>query len=61
MRDKATPRRPNAHTPRTSHAPVKEPPPEPDAAPGPIDPDSPDADDSVESPEPPRQPGKRLL
>ena len=45
----------DAHAPRT---PATEPPPEPDEAPGPVDPDSGAPDDSVESPDPPRQPGK---
>lgn len=48
----------DAHAPRTSHVPVKEPPPEPDEAPGPVEPDTRVPDDSVESPEPRRQPGK---
>jgi hypothetical protein len=61
VRFESVPHRFNPRTPRTSHAPIKEPPPEPDDAPGPVDPDSPDADDSVESPEAPRKPVKRPL
>lgn len=47
-----------AHTPRTPHAPVKEPP-EPDDAGGPIEPDDGESEGPVETPEKPRSPGKK--